>query len=265
MFDGGVLLAFSLTLLAGLATVLGAGAVLTRRTFDERHLAPALGLSAGVMLWVSFLELMPTAAEQIGREYDERAASAIAVAAFFGGVAIIMVIDRLVPETANPHELRSGDPAEVLRMRLMRTGVLTAGAIAIHNVPEGFATFVTALEDPQLGVAIAIAIAIHNVPEGISVAVPVRYATGSRTTAFTYALIAGLAEPFGALVGYLLFAPLITPTFLGVLLAGVAGIMVFISLDELLPAARRYDEHHRAVYGLVGGMAIMAVSLLALA
>ncbi len=148
------------------------------------------------------------------------------------------------------------------RKKLARMGLMTALAIGIHNFPEGLATFIAALSDPSLGIAIAVAIAIHNIPEGIAVSVPVYYATGSRKRAFWLSFTSGLAEPIGALVGYLVLMPFLSPVMFGLLFAIVAGIMVFISLDELLPAAEEYGEHHYSIYGLIGGMAVMALSLL---
>lgn len=138
-------------------------------------------------------------------------------------------------------------------------------AIAIHNFPEGLATFIAALENPAIGIAIAIAIAIHNIPEGISVSVPIYYATGKRSKAFVYSFLSGLAEPLGALIGYTILRPFMSQSLFGITFAGVAGIMVFISVDELLPAAREYGEHHLSIYGLVVGMMVMATSLLVLA
>ena len=143
-------------------------------------------------------------------------------------------------------------------------GLLTALAIGIHNFPEGLATFTAALDDATLGVAIAVAIAIHNIPEGIAVSVPIYQATGNRKKAFYLSFLSGLAEPVGALIGYLILMPFISPGVLGAVFAIVAGIMVFISLDELLPAAREWGEHHISIYGVISGMAIMALSLILL-
>jgi ZIP family zinc transporter len=158
-------------------------------------------------------------------------------------------------EDVNPEALQKNK-------KLMRMGLFTALAIAIHNFPEGLATFTSAITDPSLGIAIAVAIAIHNIPEGIAVSVPIYYATGNKKKAFWYSFSSGLAEPVGAIVGYLILLPFMGPQVFGILFAGVAGIMVFISLDELLPSAREYGEHHLSIYGLIAGMAVMAVSLL---
>ena len=144
----------------------------------------------------------------------------------------------------------------------MKMGMFTALAIAIHNFPEGLATFTAALTDPSLGIAIAVAIAIHNIPEGIAVSVPIYFATGNKKKAFLNSFLSGLAEPIGAIIGYLILMPFLSPVVFGVLFAGVAGVMVFISLDELLPAAREFGKHHHSIYGLILGMAVMAVSLL---
>lgn len=182
---------------------------------------------------------------------------------------ITALIDKMVPSFENPHEPHViEDMSKEARDRmahsgkLLRMGVFSALAIAIHNFPEGLATFVGALKDPALGLSIAVAIAIHNIPEGIAVSVPIYYATGSRRKAFGLSFASGLAEPLGALLGYTILAQFMSDTLFGILFASVAGIMVFISLDELLPTAREYGEHHLSIYGLVAGMAVMAVSLL---
>jgi ZIP family zinc transporter len=225
------------------------------------------------MVYVSFVEIMAKAREALTGEWGETTGSWATALAFFGGMACIAVIDKLVPDYENPHELHSieemEDGLENLPKneahdfaKLHRTGVFAALAIGIHNFPEGMATFTAALSDPGLGVAIAAAIAIHNIPEGIAVSVPIFYATGSRKKAFALSFLSGLAEPVGALAAYILIMPFFTPAVFGLLFAAVAGIMVFISFDELLPAAREYSQPHKCIYGLIGGMAVMAVSLL---
>ena len=143
----------------------------------------------------------------------------------------------------------------------MRTGIFTALAVGIHNFPEGLATFISALQEPSVAIPIVVAIAIHNIPEGIAVSVPIYYATGNKKKAFLLSLVSGLSEPVGALIGYIILLPFMSETLFGILFAVVAGIMVFISLDELLPSARAYGEHHLSIYGMVAGMTVMAVSL----
>lgn len=268
-----VLFAFGLTLFAGLATGLGSALAFFTRQTNTRFLSIALGFSAGVMLYVSFVEIMVKARDALQGDWGLVGGAWLTAVAFFAGILFIALIDKLVPSYENPHELHSIEEMDLKLehlpkneahdfAKLRRTGVFTALAIGIHNFPEGLATFASALTDPKLGVAIAVAIAIHNIPEGIAVSVPMYFATGSRAKAFRYSFLSGLAEPVGAVVGYVLLMPFFSPTVFGVLFAGVAGIMVFISLDELLPAAREYGEPHMAIYGLVAGMAVMAVSLL---
>lgn len=268
-----VLYAFGLTLFAGLSTGIGSALAFFTRQTNTRFLSMALGFSAGVMLYVSFLEIMVKARETLVGSMGEVTGTWTTVLSFFGGIAFIALIDKLVPDYENPHELHSieemDQKLEQLPKneahdfgKLKRTGVFTALAIAIHNFPEGLATFTAALTDPTLGVAIAVAIAIHNIPEGIAVSVPLFFATGDRKKAFRDSFLSGLAEPVGAIVGYLVLMPFFSPTVFGVLFAGVAGIMVFISLDELLPAAEEYGEHHLSIYGLIAGMGVMALSLL---
>jgi ZIP family zinc transporter len=257
-----VAIAFALTLLAGLATGIGSALALFARTTNTRFLSAALGFSAGVMIYVSFVEILADARAGLAGELGARPGAWVAVVAFFGGIGLTALIDRLVPAAENPHEVHR---VEEMHRRpdahLMRMGMLSAAAIALHNFPEGIATFVAALDNPRVGASIAAAVAIHNIPEGIAVAVPVFYATGSRARAFSWSFLSGLSEPLGALVAWWLLGGLAGPTLRGVLFAAVAGVMVFISFDELLPTAREYGEHHVAVYGLVSGMAVMAVSL----
>lgn len=255
-----------LTLGAGLATGIGSTIALFAHRTNKRLLSFSLGLSAGVMIYVSFVELFQQARIAIGEIYGAQSGMAITALAFFGGVLLIGVIDRLVPSVENPHEAHRIEEMEKRpkNAKLMRMGMLTALAIGIHNFPEGIATFTSAVEDPTLGVAIAAAIAIHNIPEGIAVSIPVFYATGSRAKAFKLSMLSGLAEPVGALLAYFVLMPFMSPVVMGCILAGVAGIMVFISIDELLPAAREYGEAHTSIYGVVAGMAIMALSLIML-
>ena len=279
-----------LTLGAGLATGIGSTIALFAHRTNKRLLSFSLGLSGGVMIYVSFVELFQQAQitlseewgahtgiivtvelfqqarEAIGAIYGPQTGMGITTLAFFGGVLLIGVIDRLVPSVENPHEAHMIEELEKKpkNAKLMRMGLMTALAIGIHNFPEGIATFATAVENPTLGIAIAVAIAIHNIPEGIAVSIPVFYATGDRMKAFRYSLLSGLAEPVGALLAYFILMPFMSPVMMGCILAGVAGIMVFISIDELLPAAREYGEAHISIYGVMSGMAIMALSLILL-
>jgi len=265
MDTGTLLFAFGLTLFAGLSTGIGSAIGFFAKRTNTKFLSVALGFSAGVMIYVSLVEIFVKAKDELVAELGAKQGYWVTVGAFFMGMLIIALIDKLIPSFENPHEMRKiedlgGKPDK--NKKLMRMGLFTALAIAIHNFPEGLATFMAALSEPELGIAIAVAIAIHNIPEGIAVSVPIYYATGSRKKAFWYSFSSGLSEPVGALVGYLILMPFLSPAMFGILFAAVAGIMVFISLDELLPAAEEYGEHHLSIYGVVLGMAVMAVSLL---
>lgn len=264
--EGNVLFALSLTMIAGIATGLGSAMILFTKQTNKKVLSFSLGLSAGVMLYVSFVEIISKSVDSLVLVYGEKLGNTFTVLGFFGGIFIIAIIDKLIPEMGNPHEIHTVEEmdgnSEDHKQRLMRMGVFTALAIAIHNFPEGLATFIAAYQDPTMGIAITFAIAIHNIPEGIAVAVPIFYATGSRSKAFIYSFLSGLSEPVGAILGYFLFIQFIGDEAFGFIFAAVAGIMVYISLDELLPAAREYGEHHIAMWGLISGMAIMAISLL---
>jgi zinc transporter, ZIP family len=259
--------AFALTLFAGLSTGIGSTLAFFAKKFNPRFLAGSLGFSAGVMIYVSLVEIFANAKASLILGYGERTGYWLTVIAFFAGIAIIAIIDKLVPSFENPHEINNlgevgYNEEEIKNKKLLRMGLFSALAIGIHNFPEGLATFIGALQDPALGVSIAVAIAIHNIPEGIAVSVPIYYATKSRKKAFTLSFLSGLAEPIGAVVGYFILMHLFSAAVFGVIFASVAGIMVYVSLDELLPTAEKYGEHHIAIYGLIAGMGVMAVSLL---
>lgn len=259
---------------AGLATAVGAAVAFFARETNHRLLSIGLSFSAGVMLYVSFVEILAKAHAGLSEQHSARYAGWATIGAFLSGAILTAVIDRLIPTFDNPHDppgpvdelaVRFDRPTPVPPVvnaaRLRRTGLVAAAAIAVHNFPEGMATFLAALQDPKVGVALAVAIALHNVPEGVSVSVPIFYATGNRKKAFWLSALSGLAEPVGALVGFALLLPVLTPGIMGALFASVAGVMVFISLDELIPTAKLYARGHDTVYGIVGGMAVMAASL----
>jgi ZIP family zinc transporter len=288
--------AFGLTAFAGMATGIGSAIAFLAKRTNYRFLSVATGFSAGVMLYVSFVEIFAKGGHALSVAYGDYWGQWLNAASFFGGILLIGLIDNLIPSAENPHvthaEVETAplhDPQAPLpdftsrlengaaegrhdhHPRLLRMGLFTAFAIAIHNFPEGLATFLAALEDPKIGISIAIAVALHNIPEGISVSVPIFYATGKRGKAFVLSLLSGVAEPVGAGVAYLALQLLVggpaggvPPQIMGVLFGGVAGVMVYISLDELLPTSRAYGKGHDSLLGLLGGMAVMAVSLLLL-
>ena len=254
--------AFLLTLMAGLSTGIGSCIAFMNRSGSRAFLSFSLGFSAGVMIYVSMTEMMQEARAVLSSAVGAKTGSAIATASFFFGMLITAALDRVIPAYENPHRVRMPGSAPLSNAGLMRTGVLTAVAIALHNLPEGLATFVSAMRQAETAIPIAAAIALHNIPEGMAVSVPIYEATGSRSKAFRYSFMSGLAEPLGALLGWLVLKPIMNDIFFGMIFAAVAGIMVFISLDELLPAAREYGKHHTSIYGLTAGMAVMAISIL---
>ena len=291
-----LLVAFGLTLFAGLATGIGSAIAFFASRTNYRFLSVSTGFSAGVMLYVSFVEIFIKGTDSLVKAYGPYWGHWVNAGSFFGGIALIAIIDNLIPAASNPHETHAGAESAPLhnpsapvpefekaaqasdayvgmhdhsRQKLLRMGLFTALAIGIHNFPEGLATFLAALHDPSLGIAIAIAVALHNIPEGISVSVPIYYATGKRSRAFAYSFLSGLAEPVGAVIAYFAIrfvmggeGGAIPPQVMGVLFGGVAGIMVYISLDELLPTSRAYGKGHDSLFGLLAGMVVMALSLL---
>lgn len=264
--DTNVLYAFLLTLFAGLSTGVGSLIGLMSKKFNPKILTISLGLSAGVMIYVSLVEIFVKARDALSLSFGDKAGYFWTVVAFFAGMGLIAIIDKLVPSYENPHELNVGAKIERAtekdKKKLMRMGVFSALAIGIHNFPEGLATFMSGLSNPTLGLSIAVAIAIHNIPEGLAVSAPIYFATKSKKRAFVLSFLSGLAEPVGALIGYFVLRPFFNDTTFGFIFAGVAGIMVYISVDELLPTAEEYGEHHLAIGGVIAGMLVMAASLL---
>ena len=282
-------IAFLLALLAGASTSLGAIIAFFSHENNSKMLSTGLGFSAGAMIYISFAELLPEAIKDFSKHFEH--GDMIALGVFFLSMFLCIFIDKIVPKDVNPHEFSSADSYEELKFcdlddkeilqartleqskntkkhplhhhkhTLKRTGIFTALAIALHNFPEGFATFASGLESLQLGLMIALAVAIHNIPEGIAVSLPIYHATGNKRKAFIYTTFSGLAEPIGALVGTLFLLPFFGTLGLGISFAFVAGVMIFISLDELFPIAKTYASGHECLYGLIGGMAVMAVSL----
>jgi len=259
--------ALLLTALAGLSTGIGSAIAFFIRKPRTSYLSFLMGLSAGVMVYISFTELLGTAIEDVG--------FLKANIAFFIGIIVFAVVDILIPhsyeeESAEDHPLgiageKGKSVSAASASALKRGGIFIAIGIAIHNFPEGMITFASAATgDVSLGIMIAVAVALHNIPEGIAVSVPILYSTGSRKKAFTYSFLSGLAEPVGALIGFLVLMPFLTESVLSMTLAFVAGIMVYISLDEILPMAHKYGREHLVIIGVILGMAIMAVSLLLL-
>jgi zinc transporter, ZIP family len=268
-----VAFALILALFAGLSTGIGSAIAYFIRQPKSKHMSLILGFSGGVMIYVAFAELLHTSLDNVG--------FVITNIGFFAGIVFIMLVDVFIPhEYKNEDVGHSNNPLRRLTKhqgftggtndrisklnssRLMRAGILTAIGIAIHNFPEGLVTFSSGLTgDRAFGILVAVAIAIHNVPEGISVSIPIMQSTGSRARAFVYSFSAGLAEPIGALIGYAVLFKFLTPTLVYALMSFAAGIMVYISLDEILPTAHMYGEEHLVIVGVTAGMVIMALSI----
>ena len=266
--------AFLLTLFAGLSTGFGALLAFFSKAKDHTFLSIGMGFSAGVMVYVSFVEILEKSKTAFIAIYTSPIlGESLALICFFGGIGFSALIDKFIPEDVNPHEPKSDKELSVLKegnkhsllqnSALKRTGIFTALAIGIHNFPEGFATFMAGLEDMTLGIPIALAIAVHNIPEGMAVSLPIYHATGERKKAFWYAFISGLAEPIGAVVGFFLLLPLMGDLTFGITFGFVAGIMIYISFDELLPSSRLYGNAHTTILGITMGMFVMAISLIA--
>ena len=257
MFSNPLLFAFSLSFFAGISTGIGSILCLLYKKFNPKFLGIMLGISAGVMLYVSFVEILVKAKTSLALRFGEQLGSTYSVIGFFTGILVMILIDKILPHHHSPK-----NEQETTDKKLLRLGIFSAIALSIHNFPEGLATFLTALDDPKYGFSIAFAIAIHNIPEGIAVAIPIYYATKSRKKAFIYSFLSGLTEPIGALIGYFVLLQFIDESIFGAIFASVAGMMVYISINELIPTAKEYAGKTYSTYGIIIGMFIMAVSLL---
>ena len=249
-------LALLLTFLAGLATSIGGILAFFLKKENLNTLALGLGFSAGVMLYVSFMELLPQATGELTKIFTAKTAEGLTILFFFIGTLFAWLIDYCLPS----HHLENKSLSK--ENKLKRVGLFTALVLAVHNFPEGLTTFMATLTNTPTGISIAVAIALHNIPEGISVALPIYHATNNKQKAFWYATLSGLAEPLGAIIGYLLLRNFLKGPAFGFAFALTAGIMVYISLDELLPTAHEYGQAHKIIWGILAGMLVMALGLL---
>lgn len=256
MFSEDVLIAFGVCIAAAAATMIGALTIFSAQKENTRLLAFGLAFAGGAMVYISLVEIFWKSLSDFSVIFEDKQAYIYATLAFFGGVFLIAMIDRLIP---NPHNALTVESQD--KTVLKRVGLMAALAITAHNFPEGAATFFATLEEPVVGSSLAFAIAVHNIPEGVSIAIPVYYATQSKKSAFFACGLSALAEPVGALVGYLILSSFLTPFTFAIIFGVIAGVMVFLAMDELLPTAKRYSTGHDAVYGMVIGMACIALSL----
>ena len=260
------IIAFLLTVLAGLSMLIGSSITVLTKLTNKKFLSVSLGFSAGVMIYLSTMEILPEAREYLNNASDDFKGGLLAFAAFFGSLFLMWLLETIITPHGHGHgyEFHSDSHSHSVHnpSKLMRIGQLTAIALAIHNFPEGLTTFISALQGLEIAIPIVIAVIIHNIPAGISISSPIYHATGSRTKAIKYVLLSGLAAPAGALAGWLILAPFMSNLLFGILYACIAGVMMFISFDELLPSAKEYGNHKFSIYGLLLGMAVMAFSLL---
>lgn len=239
-----------ITSLAGLSTTIGSLLGLIFKRENSKFMSSVLGFTAGVMIGVSFFELLPSGFEELGFTK--------ASIAFVAGFIFIFLIDYFIPHEYMGQKEKLNEKTD---RKLLRTGLFIALGIGIHNFPEGMATFYSSIVDIKIGIAIAVAIAIHNIPEGIAVSAPVYKATGSRGKAFLWSFLSGVVEPIGAIITALVLLPFLNPQVLGYLLSGIAGVMVFISIDELMPVSKSYGYLHLPIVSFIAGMVVMILSL----
>jgi len=246
-----IFIAFLFSFIAGISTGLGGLIAFLVKEFKYTQLSIFMGFSVGVMVYISFVELLFTAVRDIGL--------ICANVAFFLGIIIIATLDFLIPHEYKDEHIPKGEKE---RRKIARTGLLISIGIAIHNFPEGFVAFFGTIKDVHLGFLLLLAVALHNIPEGISVSVPIYYATKDRKKAFKWSLLSGIAEPVGAIIGFLILYPFLSSFLVNMVLASTAGMMIFISFDELLPFSLKYGEEHNVIVSLFLGMALMLLTLI---
>lgn len=260
-------LAFGLTLLAGLTTAIGGAIAFVTNKDNLKTLSIGLGFSAGVMIFVSLVDIIPSSEKLLKINFPHMF-QWLVYGGFILGIVISVLIDYFLPDHVDTEELLNPDAPEDKakhnHYKLKRAGTLTAIAICVHNFPEGMATFLTTTQDVTLGVSVAIAIAIHNIPEGIAVALPIYHVTGKKRYAMLYAALSGITEPIGALVGMFVFGLFLPQIMVGFLMASVAGIMTYISFDTLLPLAKEYGNWHLSIIGIMSGILFIWLSLILL-
>ncbi|MBR6389225.1 MAG: zinc transporter ZupT [Opitutales bacterium] len=264
-------IALVLASLAGAATMIGGVFTFFLKKNSFKALSYGLSFSAGVMLFLSFMEIMPEAQKDLAKSVSANSARIIATAGFFVGIILSAIIDRIFPEHISGGEVEiDGSHIDLHACHthskfkksprdFSKLGIFAAVDLTIHNFPEGLSVFISGVDNISLGMSIAIAIALHNIPEGISVALPIYITSGSRKKALFYTAVSSVAEPLGAVCGMMFLAHFSAEYVLGAFLAFTAGIMVYLSIDELLPAAKEYEDSHESVTGVIGGMMLMAV------
>lgn len=243
-----------LSLLAGLSTLIGAFMVFFSKTKDKKLITFALSFSAGVMITISFTDLLPTASETLNKIYGKLGGGFLSILFLIIGVIIAFLIDNFIPENESIGVDTDNNST------LFRVGFVSMIALMFHNFPEGIATYISGYQDTTLGITIAMAIALHNIPEGVSIAMPIYYSTGSRKKAFLYTFISGIAEPVGAIMSYLFLKPYINDFILSVVFALVAGIMIYISFAELIPEAKSYNHNLIYIFSIILGICVMPIS-----
>ncbi len=264
-----VILSLGLTTIVGLSMAVGSLLSFLVKETNKKFLSLSLSFSAGIMIYVSFMAILPEGIELIEGYYGEESGHLIALGGFFGGMLITAIVEKLVHRFGGHyhghdhhdndchHHEHHGENGE----HLSKLGLMSAIAIAIHNLPEGLAIFTAGLKDISVAIPIAAAVILHNIPLSIAISVPIYYSTGSKQKAFLYSLLVGLCQPVGAIIGYLILSSFFNDLLFGILFSIVAGIMIFVSLDELLPSSQKYEDHHISVYGAIAGMIVMALSI----
>ena len=280
-----ILTALLLSLIAGLSTTIGSFIAFFLGKPSNKVISFIMGFSAGVMILVSFVELLQEGINTNGM--------LLGTMFFLLGMGIMFLIDMGVShyyefeddaylekdselsynhrhhgKDGPKHDLKHGQQRRhqhrhhsPQQNQLRKTSLLVALGVFIHNFPEGMATFIGTLKEFELGLLITIAIALHNVPEGIAVAATVSSSSDSKVKPFLWSFMSGISEPLGALtVGFFLF-PFISNELLGAMLSVVGGFMVYISLDELLPMSRSLGKEHLSILGICAGMFVMSISL----
>lgn len=222
------LLSFLLTIIAGLSTLIGSIVIFLNKKNKDKIIISSLSFASAVMLFISITDLIPESYNMFKNLFRLFPLIILILININIGIILSFYIKKYIPENNNDN--------------LYKVGLISMFAIIIHNMPEGMATFMASNTNISLGISLTIAIALHNIPEGISIAVPIYYSTNSKLKAILYTFLSGLSEVFGAIITYLFLKPFINDYIMGILFSVIAGIMMHISIFELLPTSLNYKN-----------------------
>lgn len=247
--DKNVVYSLLISSFAGISTLLGGLVVYFKFKDKNSFIAFALSFSLSVMISLSIFELLPDSFITLSSRFGLLVGIIFTTVMFLVGKFLVTKINKKLALLHN-------------KDNLYRVGLLSMIALMLHNFPEGIATFMASYNDLSAGISLGIAIMLHNIPEGISISVPIYYATGSKKRGVIYSLISGLAEPLGAILAFIVLKNYINEITIALVIVIVAGIMITISINEMLPEVNSYNKKNISILGMIIGVILVIVNLL---